>query len=161
MIPVPRGNIVASVPRGTGIMVMANQFVRVVDNLLDGNQTAQIMVLAYPNAFEDTRYNPLPRDVAIMDNTFIIGGEAPDVSNGAALVAAFGGRLPPIMWDGLGDAPVGAGNANTLAWTMNLPNQGAAFDKARPEPLRLTEDRRDLFAGPLGASEGVEARLTQ
>ncbi len=155
----PRGNIVASVPRGTGIMVMANSFVRVVGNQFDRNPTAQVMVVAYPNAFTDSHYNPLPRDVAIMDNVFITGGESPDIPGGAALVTAFGGQLPPIMWDGLGEAPVGFGPANTQAWTAQLTTQGVGFDQANPAPLRLAEERRSRFSGPLGASDDLMARL--
>ena len=43
----PPGNIVAGVPRGTGIMVMANDKVLIEDNILSRNPTAPIMVIAY------------------------------------------------------------------------------------------------------------------
>ena len=133
----PKGNIVAGVRRGTGIMVMANEKVTISENRIDGNPTAAVMVVSYPNSFQDTRYNPSPRDILLGRNIFGRNGNAPQIDGADVLLAAFGGNLPPIMWDGLGDAPrvMDAGNAD--GWTLNLPRQGAAFSQAKPAPLRL------------------------
>ncbi|MBN8500885.1 MAG: right-handed parallel beta-helix repeat-containing protein, partial [Sphingomonadales bacterium] len=59
----PKGNIVAGVPRGTGIMVMANEGVWVSNNRMAHNPTAHVLVVAYPQPFTDKTYNPLPRSV--------------------------------------------------------------------------------------------------
>jgi parallel beta-helix repeat protein len=135
----PPGNIVAGVRRGTGIMVMANDGVKIVANRLDRNPTAQVMVIAYPQPFDDPRYNPLPRDILIADNQFERGGDDPQIDGKDALLAAFGGALPPVLWDGLGDMPLGLAKfgRKVQALNLNLPKQGAGLGGARPEPLAL------------------------
>lgn len=96
----PPGNIVASVPSGSGIMVMANENVHVFDNQLINNNSAHVLVAAYRSPFTDETYNPLPRNVVIRDNTYSQGGAAPDGALGE-MAAAVGGTLPPIVWDGV------------------------------------------------------------
>lgn len=64
----PKGNIVANVPTGTGIMVMANRKVEIFDNVLSDNGTSNIMIVGYRFPFEDSKYDPLPREVTIWDN---------------------------------------------------------------------------------------------
>jgi parallel beta-helix repeat protein len=64
----PKGNIVAGVPTGTGIMVMANRDVHVFENRIEGNATAAVMLVSYTQKFDDTTYNPLPRDIIVRDN---------------------------------------------------------------------------------------------
>ena len=70
----PKGNIVAGVPTGTGIMVMANRNVQVFDNVIGDNGTANIMIVGYPNKFDDATYDPLPANVAIWDNQHLRAG---------------------------------------------------------------------------------------
>ncbi len=94
------GNIVASVPQGLGIMVMANRNVHIFDNVLDGNSSAQVMIIGYTQPFTDARYNPLPRDVVVRDNIMGRGGDDPKFDGGTQLAAAAGGTIPPILWDG-------------------------------------------------------------
>lgn len=64
----PKGNIVASVPTGTGVMVMANHDVHVFDNAISGNASVAVMLLGYKFAIKDANYAPLPTDVVIRDN---------------------------------------------------------------------------------------------
>lgn len=96
----PPGNIVANVPTGTGLMLMANKNVHVFENTFDKNQTAHVMVIAYSYPFKDERYNPLPRDFVIRDNSYGEGGNNPQ-GRLAPLAPALGGSLPPIVWDGV------------------------------------------------------------
>ena len=98
----PPGNIVASVRRGTGILIMANDKVLIENNILSRNPTAPIMVIAYTQSFDDERYNPLPRDVVIGENLYDGGGYDPQLDGADMLLGAFGGELPPVLWDGLG-----------------------------------------------------------
>lgn len=100
----PKGNIVASVRKGTGVLIMANERVRVEGNELSGNATSNVMVISYRQPFTDTRYNPLPRGIAILGNHHGRAGFAPQLPGGEQLAAAFGGAIPPILWDGTGDA---------------------------------------------------------
>ncbi|WP_293898409.1 parallel beta-helix domain-containing protein [Phenylobacterium sp.] len=101
----PKGNIVANVPTGTGIMVMANRDVHVFGNTLDGNQTAAVMLVSYVQAFDDKTYNPLPRDIVVRDNKIGRNGWDPKFDGGALVATLFGGSLPPVMWDGVTSYP--------------------------------------------------------
>ncbi len=96
----PKGNIVAGVPRGTGIMVMANDYVSVEGNSLVNNPTAQVLVVSYPKPFTDKTYNPDPRRIMIGRNRIVGGGDEPQIPGGDQLAGAFGGALPGIVWDG-------------------------------------------------------------
>ena len=94
------GSTVAAVPTGTGVLLMANKNVHVFENTFDKNQTTHVMVIAYANPYEDADYNPLPRDIVIRDNTYGEGGGNPQ-GRLAPLAPALGGKLPPIVWDGI------------------------------------------------------------
>lgn len=96
----PAGNIVASVPSGTGVIVMANRNVHVFDNKFDDNRSAHVLIMSYSLPFTDDRYNPLPRDLVLRDNTYGAGGTDPQ-GDLAPLAAALGGALPAIVWDGV------------------------------------------------------------
>jgi parallel beta-helix repeat protein len=94
----PPGNIVANVPSGTGVLVMANRNVHVFDNVIDQHGTVNIMAIAYRDKIEDANYNPLPRDISITDNRLGVSGYKPDKDLAALAVA--GVTLPDIVWDG-------------------------------------------------------------
>ena len=96
----PPGNIVAGVPSGTGVIVMANDRVEVTGNRFGDNRTAQVLITAYTEPFSDEDYNPLPRNVVVSGNTYGRSGYDPqgDVGVFAPLI---GGSLPPIVWDGV------------------------------------------------------------
>lgn len=157
----PKGNIVAGVPRGTGVMVMANETVVVRGNTLANNPTAQIMVLAYPNAFDDPRYNPLPRRIVIGANTIIGGGNDPQLPGGDQLKAVFGGALPPVLWDGLGGAGALVAGQKITGLSLNLPAQGASPDQARPAPFELAAATILPIADGVGAPAALEARIAR
>jgi len=94
------GNIVAGVPSGTGVIIMANRNVHVFDNVFEKNQSADVLITAYALPFTDETYNPLPRDVVIRSNSYSGGGTNPQGIL-APLAQALGGALPPIVWDGV------------------------------------------------------------
>ena len=100
----PKGNIVASVRKGTGVLIMANDGVDVRENVISGNATAGVMVISYRYPQQDANYNPLPRKVSVAGNTFERNGTDPQLPGGAQLAAAFGGAIPPVLWDGTGPA---------------------------------------------------------
>ncbi len=95
----PPGNIVASVPTGTGVLIMANRNVHVFDNAIGENGTANVIVSAYRNDIGDAGYNALPRDIMIRNNVFGRTGFAP-AGDLAALKSA-GVPLPDVLWDGV------------------------------------------------------------
>ena len=146
----PPGNIVASVRRGTGIMVMANERVLIEGNILSGNPTAPIMVIAYTMPFEDERYDPMPREVTVGPNSIADGGYDPQIDGAAQLLAAFGGELPPLLWDGQGSVRVAEG---VPGWSLNLTEQGKGLTGANPSPLSAPQpvgafDQTDIGAPP-------------
>ena len=98
----PKGNIVANVPTGTGVMVMANRNVEIFDNILADNGTTNIMVVGYRFPHQDAKYDPLPRDVVIWDNQHGKAGWDPQFRGGKEIAAAMGGSFPAIFWDGAG-----------------------------------------------------------
>ncbi|MEI6439765.1 MAG: parallel beta-helix domain-containing protein [Alphaproteobacteria bacterium] len=133
----PKGNIVAGVPTGTGVMLMANRDVHVFENDIQGNQTTGVMVIAYIQDFTDKTYNPLPREMVVRDNRFGRNGWDPNLVGGSVLAKALGGALPPILWDGVSQA--GGVAAPVKLWikdgpvlNLRLPKAGA-LDAANPE----------------------------
>ena len=167
----PKGNIVASVRRGTGIMIMANDDVRTRDNQIDGNPTAAIMVISYPNKFADARYNPTPRQIWIGESSFGRNGYDPQIDGAQQLLSAFGGALPPVLWDGIGDTPEANSPKEASAWSLNLPQQGAGLETAKPAPLVLRQFQHTIMPlmpgqvkpGPPkpGAPAALGARITR
>jgi len=157
----PPGNIVASVRRGTGIMVMANDTVWVGQNMLYDNPTAPIMVIAYPMAFDDPEYNPYPREITVDWNLVDEGGTDPQFEGAEQLLAAFGGALPPVMWDGLEDPEMITlmVHPELGGWSVNLPRQGAGIESARPGPLEAPAVGQPMSIEGWGAPDTLEARL--
>ncbi len=94
----PPGNIVAGVPAGTGMIIMANRNVHVFDNEIGDHGTVNVMITAYRERIEDPNYNPLPRDIVVRDNRMGRSGYAP-AGRFEPLTQA-GVRLPDILWDG-------------------------------------------------------------
>ncbi|MAC30532.1 MAG: hypothetical protein CL948_03340, partial [Erythrobacter sp.] len=152
----PPGNIVAGVRRGTGIMVMANDKVLIEDNILSRNPTAPIMVIAYTQEFEDERYNPLPRDVVVGENRYDGGGYDPQLEGADMLLAAFGGELPPVLWDGLGSLSAVEG---TAGWNLNLTEAGKGLGAAQPGPLAVGTPGQPFDRSGIGAPAALEQRL--
>lgn len=96
----PPGNIVASVPTGTGMMVMAVRGVHIFRNQLSMNKTAHVLISSYFLPIKDPYYDPLTADVVVRDNRYGLVGDDPQGML-APLAKALGGALPPIVWDGV------------------------------------------------------------
>lgn len=158
----PPGNIVAGVRRGTGVMVMANEKVWIEDNIVRDNPTAPFMVVAYVLPFTDTRYNPYPREVVIAGNNVDEGGRDPQLDGAEMLLAAFGGALPPIMWDGLNqdpDTPALLATPEIPGWTLGLTRQGQSLAEAQPAPLAVPAYGQPWDFGDIGAPRELFDRI--
>lgn len=127
----PKGNIVATVPMGTGVMVMANRNVHVFGNEIADNASAAVMLIGYRQPFDDESYNPLIRDVLVRDNKYGRSGFAPAFPGGKELAAAMGGTLPPVFWDGTGSGVV---VKDAPALSLNLPSPQTPLTQAKPAP---------------------------
>lgn len=100
----PVGNIVASVPAGTGLMVMANDSIEVFGNEFTNNQTASVLIVSYllgGRTTDDLNYDPYPEAIFIHDNQYVGGGNAPDSEPLKMLQEATGQAIPNIVWDGM------------------------------------------------------------
>jgi parallel beta-helix repeat protein len=101
----PEGNIVASVPTGTGILLMAFTDVEVFDNVIEDNQSDGIIVTSYalsglPN--EDPNYDTAIRRINIHDNQYSNNGYDPQgiAADLAPLFDGLGG-IPVVIYDGI------------------------------------------------------------
>ena len=140
----PKGNIVAGVPTGTGIMVMANRNVHVFDNEISGNQSTAVMLVSYTRTFDDKSYNPLPRDIVVRNNLIGKNGWDPKFDGGPMIAKLMGGSLPPVVWDGVTTfagspdvAQVRISDGPVL--NLNLPAPGQ-IEKARPSVAKTVGD---------------------
>jgi parallel beta-helix repeat protein len=97
------------IPVGTGLIVLAREGVRIFENTITGHQTTNVAIASYfvIDGFDDTAYDPYPRDVYIHDNTISGGGNQPDITKviGNTLEGMRedlpGERIPDIIYDGL------------------------------------------------------------
>lgn len=122
----PKGNIVASVPPGTGVMVLATSGVEIFGNNISENRTAGVSVISYEfvmaaaamdevNGGEaqmaqneaaykaDKNYDPYPSDIYIHHNSIADSFTFPTFKSdiGYLLVWQFGLSIPDILWDGI------------------------------------------------------------
>ncbi|MCB1703199.1 MAG: right-handed parallel beta-helix repeat-containing protein, partial [Halioglobus sp.] len=100
----PEGNVVASVPTGTGIMVMANDDIEIFGNTITGNQSGGIYIVSYyifDPFVSKASYDPVPEKIYFHDNE--MSNNAYDPQDLAALVALlFPDSLPVIFYDNSG-----------------------------------------------------------
>ncbi|MEQ1549639.1 parallel beta-helix domain-containing protein [Sphingorhabdus sp.] len=133
----PKGNIVANVPTGTGIMVMANRNVHVFDNMLGQNGTTNIMVVGYRYPHEDPKYDPIAKGVAIWGNQHDKAGWDPKFPGSQQIAQALGGSLPPIFWDGAGGSEAQPVIADPVpALSLGLADLKASPESAQPVMLQ-------------------------
>jgi parallel beta-helix repeat protein len=133
----PKGNIVANVPTGTGVMIMANRNVHVFENEIDGNQSTAVVLVSYTQKFDDKTYNPLPRDVVVRGNKIGRNGWDPKFNGGALVKMMLKSDIPPIVWDGVTSfpgttEPVRVRLLDGPVLNLRLPGPGQ-IEKANPE----------------------------
>ncbi|MBN1208797.1 MAG: right-handed parallel beta-helix repeat-containing protein [Myxococcaceae bacterium] len=100
----PEGNIVATVPPGTGMMIMANDQVEIFNNRFRDNKTVNLAITSYFVArkpIQDKNYDPYPESIFVHDNTFTGGGDAPSGLVVKLLALKMGKPFPDILYDGI------------------------------------------------------------
>jgi len=147
----PKGNIVANVPTGTGVMIMANKGVHVFENEIAENQSAAVMLVSYTQKFDDKTYNPLPRDIVVRDNRIGRNGWDPKFDGGAILAKMMGGSLPPVMWDGVTSAQ---GNSEVVRVRIT---DGPILNLQLPAPGALMQ-AKPVVAQTLGDAQIAEPK---
>jgi len=109
----PKGNTVADVPPGTGIMLLAASNVEVFSNTLEGNNLMSIGIVDYEvlanfsgATWDDEAYISYPRNIYVHNNTISREERCPETPNtiGGVLQTFFPNNcadVPEIIWDGI------------------------------------------------------------
>ncbi len=102
----PKGNIVAKVPTGTGILILATKGVEVYNNKILNNQTLGTGIISYytmQKPIKDKLYDPIPSAISIHDNLYERTA-TPSISNdpiGMIVGKKYGADMPHILFDGI------------------------------------------------------------
>jgi parallel beta-helix repeat protein len=125
----PKGNMVASVPAGSGVLIMATDEVEVFENRIEDNRSFSVSVvsfLIYGKKLKDPHYDPYPEQVYIHDNIIKGGGTDPDGELGLLLKSIVGTPLPAIVYDGVTAPPQKgtAGKTKSKGPALTLANNG-------------------------------------
>jgi parallel beta-helix repeat protein len=106
----PRGNIVAKVPQGTGIMILATNNVNVFENKIINNRTTGTAIVSYyitENPIKDSVYYPYPTDVYVFNNLYerehIKATSKGRMGKMFMFKLRFGKNVPHILFDGIVD----------------------------------------------------------
>ena len=94
------GSLVAGIPSGTGILVMAADQVTIENNIITGNNNAGITVtdLAYgANTANDPEVEPNPDRLVILDNIMIDNGNSPVGELKALMMTKLSTKGPDIV----------------------------------------------------------------
>ena len=157
----PPGNIVGTVPAGTGVMVNSNDAIEIFDNDIEDHSTAAVLVVSYlitGRTFEDPNYDPYPEGIHVHGNRIGRSGYAPDSEPLQALQAAIGGEdLPSVLWDGFvapdaeGPALCVRNNEGATVAALDAPNH---FTAPRFDAGEFDCELPSLAALELGAAVG-------
>jgi parallel beta-helix repeat protein len=159
----PKGNTVASISPGTGMVVMATDQVELFDNTVKDNQTHGLAISSYyimGKPWEDKEYDPIPEGIYVHNNTFSGNGTRPD-GEGARLSPLVGEPMPDIIFDGVRNPAKLVNGADAPGQGIYIKDNGKAtfanvhFDKLDPtDPAgSIARIERDLhkYEGELPA----------
>ena len=106
----PKGNIVAKVPKGTGVLILATSSVEVFNNQILNNQSASVGIISYfmtENPIKDSLYYPYPTNIGIYNNTFERRPERATSQGRFGKIflfkLKFGKNVPHVLYDGIVD----------------------------------------------------------
>jgi len=154
----PAGNIVAAVPTGTGILVMASDDVEVFENMIDDHQSVSAAVVSHEALNLPVRsprdyngYDPYPERVRFHGNQMTRSGSQPagDLGLFSYLLFRDNGGMPSLIYDGILE--------NDVEWNSAQPEDARLpllTEKTDPATGRLRADRRLCFRDNGGATIG-------
>lgn len=106
----PKGNIVAKVPAGTGVMILATNQVEIFNNQIINNKSLGTGIISYfvtEEPIKDSLYYPYPTQIWIHDNTYSREKVYPTRKGRMGMMfrfkLRFGKNVPDIIWDGIVD----------------------------------------------------------
>ena len=97
----------------------------------------------------------LPRQIVVRDNAHGKAGFAPAFAGGAEIATAMGGAIPPVLWDGAGDAIV-LDDVGVLS--LGLPDVTTPQSEAKPVPVKLGGTPPPALPA-IVLPEGMEAKV--
>ena len=107
----PVGNIVAKVPAGTGVMILATSEVEIFNNEISNNKTANTSIVSYfitEEPITDSLYYPYPTSIYVHNNKYKRDKQFPSFSFnqpiGFLLAYNFWRDVPDIIYDGIVDS---------------------------------------------------------
>ena len=116
----PKGNIVAKVPNGTGVLILATNNVEVFNNQILNNQSASVGIISYfmtENPIKDSLYYPYPTNISIHDNNFERRPERATSKGRFGKIflfkLKFGKDVPHVIYDGIVDPILKKANEKT------------------------------------------------
>ncbi len=124
----PVGNIVASVPTGTGLMILATKGIEVFNNQVINNQSVSACIISYYTTLKkikDKLYDPYPSNISIHDNVFERKPGLPVSKDplGMIIASKYGQDIPHIIYDGIKNPKLLDANGNWLAGEcINITN---------------------------------------
>ncbi len=123
------GSIVASVPPGTGVMIMATDQVEVFDNDITNHQTGNVAVLSYlvlEKKMTDPTYDPYPEAINVHDNRLSQSGFDPQGAFGTLLRPVLGIPFPDMLIDGVVNSKKLVDGKLPGALSLSFVNNGSA-----------------------------------
>ena len=104
----PPGNIVSTVPAGTGIMVLATSDIEIFNNRILNNKSVGTGIVSYfmtELPVTDSLYNPYTSAIYIHDNVYKRKKQLPTLKHdiGKLFFIKFGRDVPDIIYDGMSD----------------------------------------------------------
>jgi parallel beta-helix repeat protein len=106
----PKGNIVAKVPQGTGVLILATNQVEVFNNQILNNQTMGTGIISYfmtENPITDKEYYPYPTAISVHDNAYERRPTRPSMRGRLGKLfrfkLKFGRDVPHVLYDGIVD----------------------------------------------------------
>jgi len=99
----PEGNIVGTVPTGTGLMIMANDDIEAFGNTITGNQSSAVLIVSYyavDLGISKPTYDPVPEKIYIHDNE--MSNNSYDQQADAALIGLVLGEATANFYDSSG-----------------------------------------------------------
>lgn len=147
----PKGNIVAKVPKGTGVLILATNNVEIYNNQIINNKSTGVAIISYfmtENPIKDSLYYPYPTAISIHDNNFERRNERATYEGRFGKIfwfkLKFGKNVPHILYDGIVDPklknPDGTASYKLCICIRNNKNQTIANMDAEHGFKKISRD---------------------
>jgi parallel beta-helix repeat protein len=158
----PKGNIVAKVPQGTGVLVLATNNVHIYENKIINNNSASVGIISYfmtENPIKDSLYYPYPTSVYVHDNTFERQPVRATMKGRFGKIflfkLKFGKDVPHVLYDGIIDPklmnPDGTVSFKNSICIKNNKNQSVGNMDAANGFKNVSKEYNIMFDCALGS----------